>query len=159
MKCDGNWYRGKLSRVDSGLGSKVEVILVDYGSVWRVDVHKVKEIEAEFASFPPLAYRCALAGVEPNATYNSQIKQRFEKAVAGKLLVAKFTVPLTNSKYAVNLNEKMVNGFNVSINKLFMHLPGIALPSTVQFHPTISASTGTQEVKNLFKDTSFTTNH
>ena len=146
MKCDGNWYRGKLSNVDSGWGTKVEVVLVDFGSVWRVDVSMVRDIEAEFATFPPLAYRCALDGVEPNAPLNSQIKQRFENAVVGKQLIAKFTVPLSNSKYAVNLSEKMVNGFNLSINKLFIQLPEIALPSAIQSPPTLF---GTQQVKPM----------
>ena len=144
VKCDGNWYRGKMSRVDCGLGTKVEVVLVDYGSVWQVDVSMVREIESEFASFPPFAYRCALTGVDPNSSNNSQMKQRFQKAVDGKQLTAMFTVPLDNSKYAVNLSEKMVNGFCVSINKLFMNLP--ELPSTIQFHPTLF---GTHKVTRM----------
>ena len=148
VKCDGNWYRGRVSSVDSGWDTKVEVVLVDFGSVRRIDVSLVREIEAEFASFPPLAYRCALDGVNPNATFNSQIIQRFEKAVMDKQLIAKFTVPLNNSKYAVNLSEKMVNGFSLSINKLFMQLPETVLPFTIQFHPTLF---GTQEVTQMPK--------
>ena len=150
VKYDGNWYRGKISRVDNGFGTKVEVILVDYGNVWCVDVSMVREIVAEFVNFPPLAYRCALDGVDPNAKYNFHIEERFKKAVEGKQLIAKFTGPLDNSKYAVNLSEKMVNGFNLSINKLFIPLPAVAFLTETPFVQPVGATLfDTQEVTQL----------
>ena len=126
-----NWYRGKITQVKK---EKVDVQLVDFGTVVCVDKNCMKEIEQEFVHTPPLAFHCSLQGVEP--TVASQLSTRFKQATSDKELVALFIGRSSNGKYSVILSER-TNGSDVVINNLFIpiRLPTASNPCVVSNVP------------------------
>ncbi|CAH2094465.1 unnamed protein product [Euphydryas editha] len=97
----------------------IEVLYVDYGSVGRVGACSARELPAAARESPPLAMRCALAGLAPapllhaHAHWTEEARQFFSDLVnKGRLLAKIYSV--THGTVAIELLAK---GGEINVNE------------------------------------------
>ncbi len=133
---DNCWYRGRVLQI---LGTEVDILFVDHGFRQMTPIDLVKDIDKEFLSLPPQAYKCGLMNVL-STSLSSEDKLRFKRTTVGKRFKAVFETKLFGcKKYHVQLRGKLADGSTVSVNQLF------ASPSQRPFtSPTLLHSSGVQ---------------
>ncbi|KFZ61777.1 Tudor domain-containing protein 6, partial [Podiceps cristatus] len=111
---EGAFYRAVIARV---LDSRVEVYLVDRGSMETVDKCAVKELFPRFRELPALALKCCLAGVSAlSGSWSEASLTAFREIVLNKGLKAHF-LSVQGDKYVVEIFDQSQLG-EKSVSKL-----------------------------------------
>lgn len=117
---DKTWYRAMVMEV---IGTKLDLLYVDYGDSAYVDISEVRSLlSSEFLSLPFQSIECRLAGVKPiNGEWSEEAFNKFEEltyCAKWRVIMAKaeyFTDSIphlslidTNGKEDININKEMV---------------------------------------------------
>ncbi|XP_041952266.1 tudor domain-containing 6 isoform X1 [Alosa sapidissima] len=104
---DGSYYRANVREVN---GKQLLVYFVDYGNTEMVDSQSVRHLPSKYQMLPPLALKCALAGIKPvcdgwsvkalNFFSDSVMDKVLDLHVAGKI----------EDKHVVQLSDPALDG-------------------------------------------------
>ncbi|XP_062406192.1 tudor domain-containing 6 isoform X2 [Sardina pilchardus] len=104
---DGSYYRANVCEVN---GKQLLVYFVDYGNTEIVDSQSIRNLPSKYQMLPPLALKCALAGIKPVCDgWNLKALNFFSDSVMDKVLDLHVTGKIED-KHVVQLSDPLLDG-------------------------------------------------